>query len=497
MAFGIAFDIGAYECKAALLRGPEVEAERFLFENPLYSIAYIDKANRIIINGAKERAERDPKRAVFDVKRRILQGAKEIPGFPGISYLDIYVEMIREVLRRCNESLMKTDESTIDHIVLTIPGFLEARDDVIADMKRAAESIELGGGKHLSAELLVEPAGVGLHNLDSIRRENSDTEEESHTQIVYDLGHSTLDIALVTSYRNSGKPYVLHHFVSDDETYGEYLTELIYKELCSAFISDKTGVSPRVHTRLKNVAAEIKHGLSENDEYTAYFDLFEEAQEFTMQRSEFEQLAEPVLTNSAYLVEEALELARSKDILVNEIILAGGGSSIPLVQRCLERVAGDIPVKRSLRPIDAVSFGGARYALMRDLTQRSKFTYGVQIPVAPGTLKRTIRMMIPADTELPCTSGVLTHERFVCNSDGIFRTTLYADPDPTHVEADADNCRQIRHMTFAVSPNQPIEFLMEINEEHCVKVICRTPADGRRYIMTSFDPADAVSREEE
>lgn len=495
MAFGIAFDIGAYECKAALLRGAEVEAERFPFETPIYSIAYIDRDGHIIVNGAKERAERDPKRAIFDVKRRILQGAREIPDFPGITYLDVYVEMIREVLRRCNESLMKTDECTIDHVVLTIPGFLETRSDVIADMKRAAGSIELGNGKQLSVELLVEPAGVGLHNLDSLRRDGN--AEESHTQIVYDLGHSTLDIALITSYRDLAKPYVLHHFVSDDETYGEYLTELIYNELCTAFIADRPNVSPRAHARLRSVAAELKHGLSESEEYTAYFDLFEEAQEFTMQRTEFERLAEPVITSSAYLVEEALELARGKGIEVNEVVLAGGGSSIPLVKRCIEQITGGIPVKRSLRPIDAVSFGGARYALMRDLTQRSKFTYGIQLPTEPGKLDRTVRMMIPADTELPCNSEVLSNERFVCNSDGIFRTTLYSTSDTSCRDADADDCRQVRHMTFAVAPEEPVEFMLEIDVEHCVKVVCRTPSDGRRYVMTSFDAADAVSREEE
>ncbi|MBQ7324868.1 MAG: Hsp70 family protein [Clostridia bacterium] len=499
MALGIAFDIGAYTCKAALLRGETAEPNGILFgENILRSVAYVDKDNKIIVGQkALNKANAEPRRVFFNVKRSILKGDRELPGIPGVTYIDLYVAMIKEVVDRCNKQLKKTGD-TIEHVVLTVPSFPEERDTIIAEMKRAAESIEVSNGKKLSVDLLIEPAGVAIHNMNAISREDGDGQQNGeYAHIVYDLGHSTLDVALVSMQNDQNYSNVLHYFRPDDETFCAYFDECIAKEIEEAMIAEGVRITDRTRVHINAAAAELKHTLSDLEEHTVAIPHSNgDETHFTLTRARFEELIIGYLRDSASLVTDALEVAASKGIRVNEILLAGGGSSIPLVERCIREVAGDIPVRRSQQPVDAVSFGASRYCLSHNLRQKSKLAYGLQIPVKKGSIQRQVQIMAPQDSNLPFQSQQLTGAQFQCNPDGIFRTTLYAYEDATVGKVlSADDCRQVRHMTFEAAPNQSLSFFMEIDEEHCVKVICQTD-DKQRYVMTSFDPADAVSRKE-
>lgn len=497
MALGIAFDIGAYTCKAALLRGEAEEPNGILFgENILRSVAYVDKNNNIIVGQkALNKASAEPRRVFFNVKRSILKGDRELPGIPGVTYIDLYVAMIKEVVNRCNKQMLKTGD-TFDHVVLTVPSFPEERNEIIAEMKRAAESIEIAKGKKLSVDLLIEPAGVSVHNLNDVSRKQELTDTE-YAHIIYDLGHSTLDVALVSMQNNREYSNVLHYFRPDDETFCAYFDECIAHEIEEALIAEGVRITDRTRIHINAAAAELKHTLSDLEEHTVAIPHSSgDESYFTLTRARFEELIISYLRDSATLVTDALEVAAEKGIRVSEIILAGGGSSIPLVERCIREVAGDIPVRRSLHPVDAVSFGASRYCLSHNLRQKSKLAYGLQIPMKKGSIQRQVQFMAPQDSTLPYQSQKLTNERFVCNPDGVFRTTLYAYENATVGKVlSADDCKQVRHMTFEVTPNQPLSFFMEIDEEHCVKVICQTE-DKQRYVMTSFDPADAVSRKE-
>ena len=456
MALGIAFDIGAYTCKAALLRGETAEPNGILFgENILRSVAYVDKDNKIIVGQkALNKANAEPRRVFFNVKRSILKGDRELPGIPGVTYMDL------------------------------------ERDTIIAEMKRAAESIEVSKGKKLSVDLLIEPAGVAIHNMNAISREDGDGQQNGeYAHIVYDLGHSTLDVALVSMQNDQTYSNVLHYFRPDDETFCAYFDECIAKEIEEAMIAEGVRITDRTRVHINAAAAELKHTLSDLEEHTVAIPHSNgDETHFTLTRARFEELIIGYLRDSASLV--------TKGIRVNEILLAGGGSSIPLVERCIREVAGDIPVRRSQQPVDAVSFGASRYCLSHNLRQKSKLAYGLQIPVKKGSIQRQVQIMAPQDSNLPFQSQQLTGAQFQCNPDGIFRTTLYAYEDATVGKVlSADDCRQVRHMTFEAAPNQSLSFFMEIDEEHCVKVICQTD-DKQRYVMTSFDPADAVSRKE-
>lgn len=496
MALGIAFDIGAYACKAALIRGENESPSSLLYNNVLRSVVYVDKNNKIFVGEkAAIHADRDPERGFFDVKRRILKGAQTLPGIPGVTYIDLYIALVKEVLARCQKNLRGTD--VIDHVILTVPSFLEEHNDIISEMKRAAESIEYEKGKNLKADLLIEPAGVAIYNLDEEDKSAESAEKERiRAQIVYDLGHSTLDVALVSSKDTKGYAYELHSFQTDDETFGEYFDMRIAEEIQKSIAADYPKLSRRQQARIMAAAVEMKHALSERDEWTVMIDLTSDEVEFTMSRERFEELIINRLQESSTLVADAIEVAEEKGLKVDEIILAGGGSSIPLVKKCIEAVAGDIPVKRSLRPVDAVSYGAAIYGLAHNLQQRSKFAYGVQMPVKTGSLNRIVELIAPADSVLPYKSDILKDEKFVCNEDGVFRTILYAGNSKSAGERlPADDCMQIRHMAFDIAPNQSLGLCIEIDEEHCVKVVCQTE-NNDRYVMTSFDPANAVSRKE-
>ena len=501
MPLGIAFDIGAYECKAALLRGEEFDAAKLDQEVPLLSVAYVESNGNILVGQkAKPYIESGSDRVVVNAKRRIVEGKKNLPNVPGVTYIDIYVALIKETLETHNKRLLANGDGAIEKIVLTVPSFPEDRSEVIAEMKRAAESIDIGNGKKLSVDLLVEPAGVGIQNLYLLNRENSsDGHCKKHTQIIYDLGHSTLDVALITSYNRDGLSYELHSFRADDETFCEYFDIRIVEEMKRS-LSERgynvENLSRREQAIMFNRARGIKHGLSIDEVCTETIDLDEDYVDFTLTRERFEELISVCLRNSASLVQEALEIAEEKNIHVDEIVLAGGGSKIPFVEKYIKEVAGSVPVRCSLRPVDAVSFGAARYALSRNLTQKSLFTYGIELPGIRGELERRVLPLIPSDTQLPYRTQKLSETQFTCDADGVFRTALYSYAGKFENSPVAeDKCKQVRCMSFEIAPNKPVDLFMEIDEEHCVKVFCET-SEGDKYVMTSFDAADERARKE-
>lgn len=501
MSLGIAFDIGAYECKAAIIRGEGLEPAKLDQETSIFSVAYVDKNGNILVGKkAEPYIEIGSARVITNAKRRIIEGKKDLPGIPGVSYIDIYVALIKETLETHNRRLQENGDGSIERIVLTVPSFPEERSEVIAEMKRAAESIDIGDGKKLSVDILIEPAGVGIYNLDSVnKKEAIESTGKKHTQIIYDLGHSTLDVALVASGYNDSLAYDLHFFRSDDTTFCEYFDMRIVEEM-ENFLSENgyniDDLSGREKAMLRNRARGIKHALSEKDECIESLEIDDDFVEFTLTRERFEELIGVCIKNSTALITDAIEEAEEKGLKVDEIVLAGGGSKIPFVERYIKEIAGDIPVKCSLRPIDAVSFGAARYALSRNLIQRAKYSYGIELPGVSGTLDRNICLLTKADVTLPFKSEKLSEVKLRCNADGVFNTALYSynGKSETAVLPEA-KCDQTRCMSFEITPGKEVDLCLEIDEEHCVKVICET-SEGERFVMTSFDPADAVARKE-
>lgn len=501
MPLGIAFDIGAYECKAAIIRGEGFEAAKLDQETSIFSVAYVDKNGNILVGKkAEPYMESGSARVITNAKRRIIEGKKDLPGIPGVSYIDIYVALIKETLETHNKRLKENGDGAIEKIVLTVPSFPEERSDVIAEMKRAAESIDIGDGKKLSVDILIEPAGVGIYNLDNVNRTKlNDSAAKKHTQIIYDLGHSTLDVALVASGYNDNLSYDLHFFRSDDTTFCEYFDMRIVEEM-ERFLSengyDVSGLSGREKAMLRNRARGIKHALSEKDECRETLEINDDFVEFVLTRNRFEELIGVCLRNSAALVSDAIDEAEEKGLKVDEIVLAGGGSKIPFVEKCIREVAGNIPVKCSLRPIDAVSFGAARYALSRNLIQRARFSYGIELPGIRGSLERNICLLTEADTTLPFKSQKLSEVKLRCDEDGVFNTALYSfDGKITKKIVPEADCLQTRCMSYEITPEKEIDLYLEIDEEHCVKVVCETN-EGEKYVMTSFDAADAQARKE-
>ena len=504
MTLGIAIDIGAYECKAALVRSRDEEPTPIL-NPPIRSIAYIEKDGTINIKDAPGAASRTPRQVVHNIKRHLIQGDEVATVWLSkeqsiqISYLELYVALFREVFGQCLETLRERNDS-FDHLVLTVPGFLEGNDVLISSIQRAVSEAVEKEGVNTRVELLVEPAGVGLYNLNQYRTES----EEGHdrTVIVYDLGHSTLDVALLTLRKDEQKtPYELHTFRVVDDVYGGLFDDLIADSIIQYFRLNKEGLSASKRAKILRAASLVKCELSSKDACTVNVDLemddSDESTDFEMTKTQFEELIRGEIQESLPYINDLLRHAEEKSITVDEIILSGGGANIPLVMTLIQEYVGkEIPVRRSNHPIQAVSYGAAHYALTHDMSQYSKLGYGVQLPVLPGTVDQTVRILIAPNTKLPTASRENDAIRVKCGEDGVFRTTLYSyDKNDYKRLLSIDECKQIRHMPFEIACNQEVSVSLEMDTDHCVKVVCLTP-ENERYIMTNFDPANASSRKE-
>ncbi len=181
---------------------------------------------------------------------------------------------------------------------------------------------------------------------------------------VYDLGGGTFDISILEVGDN-----VVEVKATNGDTYlgGDDLDQVLIDWLISKFKAD-TGIDVSGQTmvvqRLKEAAEKAKIELStaSSTEINLPF-LTADATgpkhlQVNLTRSEFERMIEPLIDRSLGPCRQALKDAGVSPSQINEIILVGGSTRTPLVQKKVEEFFGKKP-NRSVNPDEVVAMGAA------------------------------------------------------------------------------------------------------------------------------------------
>ena len=117
-------------------------------------------------------------------------------------------------------------------------------------------------------------------------------------------------------------------------------------------------------------------------------------------RSKFESLIDPILTKLQKLCEK-FKKEIPKDIIVDEIILVGGISRIPVVQEIVKKVFGKEPLK-SINPEEVPVLGSAIIASkLKDVSEKIKTLQFLPLSIGVETLGGTFCRIIPRSTAVP------------------------------------------------------------------------------------------------
>lgn len=213
-----------------------------------------------------------------------------------------------------------------------------------------------------------------LGNPDALRREK--------TVLVYDLGGGTFDVTLV---RYTATDFNVLCTDGDTMLGGLDWTARIADFVAEQFQSQH-GLDPRTepvaHQKLLLEAESAKRELTLWPQATVNFSHRGRQIECTLDRAKFESISLDLLQRTTDTTEFVLDQGKITGRELDEVLLVGGSSSMPMVTTMLERALGK-KVSKDLNPHVAVAQGAAIHAAILE----AKLTGG-QGNVGQAVLKR-------------------------------------------------------------------------------------------------------------
>ena len=196
--------------------------------------------------------------------------------------------------------------------------------------------------------------------------------------LVYDLGASTLDIAVVRTGESSA---ILGVPLRSDDVSGAEFDHLTMQYVlenvgASATIDPFDPATENALVELRRRCATAKEALSAHTETTLRVDLPGVSREVRLVRGELEDLLYGPIATSVELVRETVRLAGLDVTDVSQVLLVGGGAAIPLVAEAISSQLG-LPVVASATPDRTIAIGAAMLA-----TRLSAASHALAEPVA-------------------------------------------------------------------------------------------------------------------
>lgn len=369
-----------------------------------------DGARRVGAPALRQRAL-DPQRTVTSVKRLIGRRAGEGGWQPPYDLRQLGVtpvEVSAEILRRLKAIAERALEQPVSRAVITVPAYFND-----AQRNATKQAGELAG---LTVERIVsEPTAAALaYGLDKL--------DERKKIAVYDLGGGTFDISVLEM--REGVFQVLST-AGDTQLGGDDIDRLLVEHVLQGTQGVRAS-SPHDEARMAAllVAAEVaKKRLSAEETTLIELPFFDGANSLSLEltRAAFEKLIRPLIERTRAHCLRALSDAGVKPEELDEVILVGGSTRIPLVHRYVEEIFGRAP-NTSQNPDEAVALGAVIQAGILSGSLKNVLLLDVT-PLSLGieTFGGLMNIIIPRNSTIPCKAGEMFTNAVANQADMLIR----------------------------------------------------------------------------
>merc|ERR1711939_1009504 len=369
----IGIDLGTtYSC-VANYEGTNVEIianEQGSFTTPSF-VSFTDK-ERLIGESAKNQAAMNPRNTIFDVKRLIGRRyddptvKKDIESWP-FKVVDegsqpkVQVEYLGEtktfspqeisamVLGKMKEVAEVKLGKKIAKAVITVPAYFN-------DSQRQATK-DAGAIAGLNVlRIINEPTAAAIAYGLGAGKSNKE-----RNVLIYDLGGGTFDVSLLNI---QGGVFTVKATAGDTHLGGQdfdtNLLDHFKKEFQRKTKKDLSG-DPRALRRLRTACERAKRTLSNGAQTTVEIDSLFDGEDFNAQitRARFEDLNSKAFNGTLDPVAQVLKDAKIDKSKVDEIVLVGGSTRIPKIQKLLSDFFDGKKLEKSINPDEAVAYGAA------------------------------------------------------------------------------------------------------------------------------------------
>jgi heat shock protein 1/8 len=185
--------------------------------------------------------------------------------------------------------------------------------------------------------------------------------EKERNVLIYDLGGGTFDVSLL---HIQGGVFTVKATAGDTHLGGQdfdtNLLEHFKKEFQRKTKKDISG-DPRALRRLRTACERAKRTLSNGTQTTVEIDSLFDGEDFNAQitRARFEDLNAKAFNGTIDPVQQVLKDANLDKSKVDEIVLVGGSTRIPRIQKLLSDFFDGKKLEKSINPDEAVAYGAA------------------------------------------------------------------------------------------------------------------------------------------
>lgn len=451
---------------------------------------------------ARKNNERYRGRAVRCAKMHMEQGNTihlEGDGVEEVSSDKVFSTISAELLHMANEQRNNAGASKVRELVLTYPTAFENNKQLLNRMEDAVNVVKFNDDEcYKVIGRLPEPAAAAFDYLNYMCNHPEPTlriTQEQFTAVVYDLGHGTLDTALVTANAQNGEYKVHATGATEEHCAGEAIDSLIYGELLNKIrqhLNNPTyePVNANARERLRQFAVDCKHTLSNEESWEKEFFVGDEEIALSMNINEFEDNVAPLLERSKAAFVDMLNEAYRLNIVPDCVVLTGGSTRIRYVHKMIAETLKknnlSIPMVPH-RPGTAVAYGAALYghllqqrmagSTVKQLEQSVEYSFGVKVPSPRGGYEA--RYIINADASYPASSKPI---RLRAESDGVVRVIVCRSK--SRGNADPTNAWEIIRFGFIIGVNAECSAVLKLKENHDIEVEVTLP-NGKHEVRTT------------
>lgn len=380
-------------------------------------VAFTD-SERLIGDAAKNQVAMNPENSVFDAKRligrrfadsEVQSDMKHWPfkvidrdskpyiqvSFKGETKVFSPEEISSMVLIKMRQTAEAYLGKEVPSAVITVPAYFND------SQRQATKDAGLIAGLNV-LRIINEPTAAAIaYGLDK-------KAEHERKVLIFDLGGGTFDVSLLAI---EGGIFEVKSTAGDTHLGGEDFDNRMVEHFIAEFkrkYNKDLKTNARALRRLRTACERAKRALSSSTQTNIEIDsLFDGIDFYTsITRARFEELCADLFRSTIEPVEKVLRDAKVDKSQVDEIVLVGGSTRIPKIQKLVsDYFSGKEPCK-SINPDEAVAYGAAVQAAILSGVTSEKTSELLLLDVAPlslgiETAGGIMTSLIPRNSTIP------------------------------------------------------------------------------------------------